>query len=117
MASAVVTRPDLFPPGTVLKAYPASNWMTSDPPSGAPVGEAEKEATVDESGVATFSGLAADKDFQVTASVGGVYRYVKVNTGSGGTVTGARDEPEGALKSLLQVLERRGIITDGTTES
>jgi hypothetical protein len=33
------------------------------------------------------------------------------------TVTGARDETEGALKSLITKLAALGIITDGTTAS
>lgn len=32
-------------------------------------------------------------------------------------VTGARDEPEGALASLLTALETLGLITDSTTAS
>jgi hypothetical protein len=33
------------------------------------------------------------------------------------TVTGARDNPEGALANLLTVLAAKGIITNGTTAS
>ena len=33
------------------------------------------------------------------------------------TVTGARDDPEAALKNLLAALEEMGLITDSTTAS
>ena len=33
------------------------------------------------------------------------------------TVTGARDDPEGALKDLLAALEALGLITDNSTAS
>lgn len=112
---ATVSRPDLFPDGTELAAYSVANWLTSDPPSG-PKGTPTDEATVEE-GTATFTELEADTDYYVGAEVNGVWWYVRVNTGAGNAVTGARDEPEGALKSLLEVLERKGLIVDGTTES
>lgn len=116
MATIAISRLDLFPEGTVLGAYPRSNWLTDDPPSGAPVGAATEEATV-EGGAATFSELAADTGYLITAEVGGSYRYVSAFTGQGKAVTGARDEPEGALKSLLTVLGLRGLIKDETTAS
>ena len=37
--------------------------------------------------------------------------------GAPDTVSGARDDPEGALADLLSVLEGLGLITDSTTAS
>jgi hypothetical protein len=112
------TKPEIFPAATVVKIYPASNWLTSDAPSGAPAGSSVAEKTVEASGVIPeFTGLTAGVDYYATASVGGAYRYVKFRIASPTAVTGERDEPEKALKNLLAALAAKGIITDETTQT
>lgn len=84
MTGITLSRPEVFPPGTDVDAYPASNWLTL-PPSGAPVGSAADEATVDESGNVAFSGLDSDADYYAVAQVGAVYRYISFRTSEPGT--------------------------------
>lgn len=75
-----------FPDGTVVKAYPRTNWPTPEVPSGAPPGAATAEGTV-ANGSVTFTGLAAGARYRATAEVGGVYRYVAFTANSDGTNT------------------------------
>lgn len=116
MATLTIEKPDFFPDGTVLGAYPFSNWPSDDPPSGPPRGAAAEQATVSE-GAATFSELAPETVYWIVGKVGPEYRYVGVVTAEDDVVDGPRDEPEGALKKLLSVLARKRIITDKTTAS
>jgi hypothetical protein len=79
-ASFKLTGPT-FPDGTTVKAYPASNWPTPGQPSGAPVGTAAAEGTVNGSAV-TLSGLTKGTEYWATAEVGGHYRYVGFTAGA-----------------------------------
>lgn len=115
MASFKLTS-NVFPDGTTVKAYPASNWPTPNLPSGEPIGAAKAEGEMKE-GSLTLSGLDANTEYWAVAEVAKTYRYVLISTAQGKEVTGARKEPEKALKNLLTVLDERGEITDATTEA
>jgi hypothetical protein len=69
-----------FPNGTVVKAYPKSNWPTPAIPSGAPVGSSAAEATVSGSS-ATLFGLTAGTEYWAVAQVSGKYRYLGFTAG------------------------------------
>lgn len=80
MASATVTRVDLFPDGTTVYAYPLENWSTgAQPPRGTPVGSSTTSAAASASGV-TFTGLADDTRYVAYASVSDEHRYVNFTT-------------------------------------
>lgn len=72
---------NVFPNGTLVKAYPKSNWTTPGMPSGAPVGTAASEQTRS-SDELTFSGLTGGDEYWAVASVGGRYRYVGFTAGA-----------------------------------
>lgn len=74
MADFELTKPDVFPEGTTVKAFLASDWSTL-PPSGAPKGSAKDEAEVEE-GTASFTGLVQGAAYYAYAEVSGKHRYV-----------------------------------------
>ena len=115
MAGFTLTRPDVFPEGTEVGAYPASNWPTPGIPSGKPVGAATVTKKVEE-GSAAFTGLTNDTAYWAVAEVAEeVWVYVGFVVSEPPEVTGPRDEPEKALKNLLAALDEKGLIVDGTT--
>lgn len=75
MAEFTITNEAVFPVGTEVEAYPASNWPTPTPPSGTPLGEAADAQTM-ESGSLTFEGLESGVSYWAVAEVGGTHRYV-----------------------------------------
>ena len=116
MAAFTLNRPQVFPDETVVGAYPKANWLIPDAATGAPIGEPDEEATVS-GDLAAFTELEPNTEYWLVGEVDGAYHYIAILTSAPPEVTGARDEPEGALKSLLSVLEGAGLITDATTES
>lgn len=72
---------NVFPNGTLVKAYPKSNWSTPGAPSGAPVGAAASEQTRSSDRL-TFTGLTTGVEYWAVASVGGTYRYVGFTAGA-----------------------------------
>lgn len=75
------TTTDRFPYNTTVTVYPQSNWPTGAlPPSGAPLGSSTTSAVVSSASVLTFTGLADDTAYFMTAEVGGSYRYVGFTT-------------------------------------
>lgn len=81
MAQVTLNAADRFPAGTIVSAYPASNWLQAQlPPSGAPQGAATASGTVGSNGQVTITGLAADTRYFAHASVGGEDRYVRFRT-------------------------------------
>lgn len=118
MAGFALKRTGLFPASTVVKAFPATNWPTPGIPSGAPIGSATSEKTVEATGtLPEFTGLSTNTDYWAVAEVGGVYRYIGFRVPASNVVTGERDEPEKALKNLLKVLAEQGLITDETSQT
>jgi hypothetical protein len=94
MAGFTLTRPDVFPEGTEVGVYAASNWPPTGPPSGAPIGSAADTQEV-EDGSVTFSGLTQGAVYYAVAEVGGVYRYVGFVAGAEGTVVDPFNEQSG----------------------
>jgi hypothetical protein len=85
MATFVLRREDMFPPGTSVSAYPLANWPQAQrPPSGAPVGSAAATATVAAGGSATFTGLANDTDYVAYAASPHRYIRFRVAAAAGG---------------------------------
>lgn len=88
MATFPLSRPDLFPVGTTVKAFPRSNWLHHQlPPSGAAPGSETNSQVVPASGSITFTGLADDTPYYAGASVGGTWRYVGFRTAPAPTET------------------------------
>lgn len=76
MASTVnVERVDLFPNGTVVKAYKATNWHSNQ--GGVPSGLSQAEATMT-SGKAELTGLSEGVEYIAYAEVGGKDVYLQV---------------------------------------
>lgn len=75
MSAFTLERPNVFPNGTSVGAYPKSNWPTPYPPSGAPIGSATSTKTV-ASDKAEFTGLTEGVSYYAAGEVGGAYRYV-----------------------------------------
>lgn len=71
----------VFPPGTVVSAYPPSsaplNPGASGPASG-PTGPADDSATVTAAGSVTFHTIKEGTDYFIGAQVGGVWHYMHV---------------------------------------
>ncbi len=69
---------NIFPAGTTVGAYPASNWhATLIPPSGAAVGAATTTAVVAADGSLAFTGLTEDTKYFAGADIGGgSWRYI-----------------------------------------
>jgi len=95
MASFTLERPSVFPTGTTVSVYPASNWPDGQP-SGTPIGAKTTEGTVASDKV-TFNGLTEGVTYAATAEVGGARRYLsllipvaKEESGSGGTIVAVR---------------------------
>lgn len=81
MASFRVTRADLYPDGTTVTAYPASNWSQAAlPPAGAPVGSSAGVAATMASGAGTITGLADATNYYAYGLVGGEHRYLRFRT-------------------------------------
>jgi|GEM_PF-4996426 len=98
---------NIFPDGTTVKAYPASNWPTPGQPSGAPIGSASAEGTVSGSSV-TLSGLVADTQYWAVAQVSGKYRYVGFEAGED-----VADSADHATKGDLEILTLGGKWSEG----
>lgn len=82
VASFNLTATRKFPEGTVVGAYPASQWRDQEAtPSGAPPGAATASATVT-NGVAAFVGLATGVRYWAGASVSGTWQYTEFIAGA-----------------------------------
>lgn len=71
--SLVVNRSDIFPVGTSVKAYPASDTHDKVGPSGT----ATETQTVQNDGSLTFTTLSTEGTFVLWAEVAGKDRYVQ----------------------------------------
>lgn len=81
MASFTLERPQVFPEGTTVKAYAASNWPDPSSAAGGPKGASVAEGSIS-SGKVTFEGLAEDIPYFAVAEVGGSYRYIALMVAS-----------------------------------
>lgn len=97
MASITCTRSDLFPNGTVVKAYPRSTLHTGQGgvPSGASVGEATMT-----SGTLTIEGLSAGQEYTLYAEVSGKDQYLGVQAPAASGLTIATGLPGPDLTGL-----------------
>lgn len=83
MASFRIDRLDLFPEGTVVKAYAAASFHVAQP--GAPSGAVAGQGTVS-SGVAEVTGLTAGTAYVAYASVSGADRTLSFRPEEGATI-------------------------------
>jgi len=95
---------NVFPNGTLVKAYPKSNWPTPGVPSGTPVGAASSEQTR-ASDELTFTGLVTGDEYWAVASVGGAYRYVGFTAGG--------NTSSGSVESQVEVINLGSDWSDG----
>jgi len=103
MADTVITRPDRFPAGTVVKAYPAAKAERYARDRLAPDGLTETDsATVDSNGVLTLDGLTAGTAYLL---------HGEVDTGAGAVeVTNAGGVGEDQVETItLRGLNGRSI--------
>lgn len=75
MAEFTLERPNVFPDGTEVGAYAASDWPTPIPPTGEPTGTAADTGTVASNKV-TFTGLSEGTAYWAVGKVGETYRYI-----------------------------------------
>lgn len=97
MASVIVSRSDLFPDTTVIKAYSQVSFHPGQ--GGAPSGSKVAEATMS-SGTATLEGLTAGRTYTVYAEVGGKDAYCLVQAPAASTAEPAQT-PVTTMKGLL----------------
>lgn len=101
--SVTLTAADRFPAGSLVSAFPASNWLAGQlPPAGTPAGSSVASATVTAAGAAVLGGLEYETRYFAHALVGSEDRYVRFSTAAAPEVIEAVDvvfEPEGGLVS------------------
>jgi hypothetical protein len=85
MANLVLTRPDVFPTGTTVGAYPGNARRADDGPVGAAAIESQAVAA---SGSATFTTLAQGTPYVFAAQVAGQWRKVQARLSSSATDRG-----------------------------
>lgn len=110
-----------FPAGTSVGAYPKSNWPGAVSwPEGAAVGSATATATVSATSTLALTGLAAETDYFLYASVGGEHRYVSFSTRTGPeTVEGLdtrMDTAEAALAARAGIGDLGRMYNSGGTQ-
>ncbi|HEY4451031.1 MAG TPA: hypothetical protein VGN13_05505 [Solirubrobacteraceae bacterium] len=98
MASVTCTRSDVFPNGTVIKAYPRVGFHSAQ--QGAPSAASVAEATMS-SGTCTFEGLGAGQEYTLYAEVGGKDATLAVQAPANTAVVAATGLPEPSLQKLL----------------
>ena len=97
MAAVTVTRSDLFPNTTVVKAYARNTFHVGQ--SGVPSGLAVAEGTMT-SGSVTLEGLVAGQEYTVAAEVNGQWAYLGVQAPAAGTAEAAAT-PVATMKGLI----------------
>lgn len=98
MASVTCTRSDLFPNGTVIKAYPRVSFHPSQ--QGAPSGASVAEATMT-AGTCEFAGLTAGQEYTLYAEVGGKDAVLAVQAPASTAIIASTGLPEPGLQALL----------------
>ena len=102
MANTVISRPDIFPEGTSVKAY-----LESAERDRAARGVAPNSASIEtksvSSGVLTFTTLTAGRQYVLHATVGGVEKFLRV-TGSGTATIGLQGVPKTPYKTRRAAL-------------
>lgn len=128
MASFTLTRPEVFPNGATVKAYPTTNW-----PNGvvnqaaAPIGTETNSQTVS-SGSVTFTGLTDGVSYVAHSQVGGVERYIGFVPGANtpgsapdtGSVVTASLADDAVTGAKIATISDEGVVishTDGLTLS
>lgn len=77
MAEIALRRGDIYPVGTLVRAYALAHPESPIPPSGAPSGAVVAEATVAATSSLTLTGLTQGLYYVAWANVAGVDRYVR----------------------------------------
>lgn len=109
MPNLVVNRPDRFPNGTVVDAYPASaRKARGDLPPGGPILETQTVA----SNIATFTTLAADTPYTFYAAATGQYLNQRLSTTDLGKAVGTGDTTSGSA-ALATVAATSGTFQIG----
>lgn len=98
MASVTCTRTDLFPNGTVVKAYPRASLHVGGEqlPTALSVGEATMT-----SGTLTIEGLTAGAEYTLAAEVSSKIQQLGVQAPPSTAIVAATGLPEPALQALL----------------
>lgn len=102
MANTVISRVDVFPEGTSVKAYLESAANFARRRGVAPTAASIETQSVS-SGVLTFTTLTAGRQYILHATVGGVEKFVRV-TGSGTATIGLQGVPKPSWKTRREAL-------------
>lgn len=103
MANTVISRPDIFPEGTSVKAYLESNVRSQARRAVAPPTALATETQSVSSGALTFTTLTAGVQYVLHATVGGVEKFLRV-TGAGTAAVGLAGVPKPTWKTRRQAL-------------
>lgn len=98
MANVTVNRTDLFPNGTLIKAYTQNSYHPGQ--EGGPTSKSVAEATMT-AGVAELTGLTAGQTYTVYALVGGKDTALLVQAPASTAIVAATGLPEPSLQGLL----------------
>lgn len=108
MANLVISRPDLFPDGTSVSAFPAISRKADGSPPGGPALETQTVS----SGIATFTTLANDTAYTFYAAATGRYLNQRLSTTDTGSATGTLTTTSGT-PNLSSVTVTTGALAVG----
>lgn len=106
MPDFVLSRPDVFPSGTTVRAYPTSNWAFANlPPSGSPPGDPASEEAATATGV-TFEDIDAGSYYAHAEVTEDVHRYLAFSVPAPAEATGGGDSlpPDGEDGQVLTII-------------
>lgn len=103
MANTVISRPDLYPVGTSVKAYLERAAKSTQRRGVAPGAASVETQTVAAGGALTFTTLVAGTQYLLHATVNGVERYLRA-TGTGTATIGLEAVPKPKWKARRQAL-------------
>jgi hypothetical protein len=112
MATLTKTPGQRFPVGTLVGAYPQSNWLPAElPPTGAAKGSATASGTVAADGSLTITGLPNDADYFLGKADGST-GYIKARTNSDPSNAVINTAVSGALTVIPGIPGHRIIVSD-----
>lgn len=103
MANTVISRPDVFPVGTSVKAYLEAVERDRASRAVAPNSASIETKTVQADGTLTYTTLTAGTQYVLHATVGGVEKFVRV-TGSGTATIGLQGVPKPSWRTRREAL-------------
>jgi hypothetical protein len=117
VATISLTRPDVFPNGTVVGIYPAQSWRTGQNPQGPPTAAVIATGTVSGDNLSvTNAGILSYQSYVAAAQVGGVWQGLRcrstLDVADIGTATGTGNTTSGSA-TLSSVAATQGAFAIG----